>query len=115
MKVPNLLDTTINASLLVSVISLVAQPAAAGQQDFRFHNNTGSTIKELYVSPSQSGDWEEDVLGRDLLYSGQTTRIRFGNSNPNICSFDIKVVFTDESTVEKREFNLCRLTDVSIP
>ncbi|PSB00960.1 hypothetical protein [Merismopedia glauca] len=115
MKSQNLIGNIINASLLVSTISLIAKPVLAGIQDFKFHNNTSKKIEQLYVSASRSDNWEEDVLGRDILRGGETTRINFPNSNPNICSYDIRVVFTDKSVVEKRGFNLCQLTDISIP
>ena len=39
-------------------------------------NNTGYTIFFIYISPSDSDNWEEDVLGNDVLRPGQTLNIR---------------------------------------
>lgn len=96
------------------MIALNAQSAVAGYQDFRLHNNTPFTIERVYVTPSSSTTWGQDVLGVNVLPGGHYTVINFyGNSN--VCLFDIKVIFVDGSYLRNSGFNLCRLTDVSIP
>ena len=37
-----------------------------------FHNNTGEDIYYLYVSSNSSMYWGEDILGDDILYSGES-------------------------------------------
>ena len=48
--------------------------AAAVAADFyvEITNNTGYTIMYMYVSPAKAESWEEDVLGDDMLASGET-------------------------------------------
>ena len=41
-----------------------AASAQEAKQDFKLVNSTGYELKELYVSPSKAGDWQEDVLGQ---------------------------------------------------
>ena len=36
--------------------------AAEARQDFELVNKTGYDISHVYVSPTKSDDWEEDVL-----------------------------------------------------
>lgn len=38
-------------------------------------NRTGSDILHLYISHENSGSWEEDVLGSDMLEEGETVRV----------------------------------------
>ncbi len=56
-------------------------------------NKTGFTIYYMYVSPAESTDWEEDLLGEDVLMNGTKRRVNLnGYSSP---VFDIKLVDED--------------------
>ena len=65
-------------------------PATPG---FDLVNFTGSTFRAVYVSPTDSTGWEENVLGRDTLDDGATVDIRF-TSNEGPALWDLKVVGT---------------------
>ena len=68
------------AALLASALYggvLAAAPVAAGQQDFTLYNETGVDIYQLYVSPASTDQWEEDVLGVDVLEDGDAVDISF--------------------------------------
>lgn len=104
----------VTAGLLLPTIVLNIPEAIAHPLDFTFHNRTRFPVVSLYVSPSNSPDWEEDVLGRDILPRGRSTGIAF-EGNYGTCYFDIMAVFPDGSSVEKGGFNLCKLTDISLP
>ena len=90
-----------------------AQPAAAGQQDFVLVNGTGYTIQEVYVSPTRTRSWEEDVLGNDVLADGSRVTIRF-NRAEDTCLWDLKAVYDDGETAEWQGFNLCEVSVVAI-
>lgn len=104
----------VTAGLLLPTILLNIPQSLAHQLDFRFHNRTRFPIAKLCVSPSNSDRWGADVLGRDILPSGYSTLIQF-SGNYNTCLFDIKTVFQNGSYVEREGFNLCQLTDVTLP
>lgn len=82
-------------------------------QTFVLRNNTGQTIMRAYVSPVTSNNWEEDVLGRDVLPDRQTLRINFDRGESE-CNWDIKVELADGSSREQRGMNLCRLAEVEV-
>ncbi|MDL2263213.1 hypothetical protein LJC31_01025 [Synergistaceae bacterium OttesenSCG-928-I11] len=73
-------------ALLVFVFSFAAV-AFAGT--IMIKNNTGVTIEELYISDSGTEDWEEDVLGNQILEHGETLRIQVDGSYQE---FDIAIV-----------------------
>ena len=51
-----------------ALMAVMASPALAeSKQDFDLVNRTGYTIDKVFVSPSNSKDWDDDVLGRDVL------------------------------------------------
>ena len=92
-----------------------AGPAQAeSRQDFDLINKTGYEIREVYVSPSRSDDWEEDVLGTGTLPDGNRVHIKFHRSTTT-CEWDLKVVYTvDESSAEWEKINLCEVEKITI-
>jgi hypothetical protein len=56
-------------------------------------NRTGYTIYYMYVSPAKSTSWEEDVLGKDILATGDTQRVTLTGYRSPI--FDIRLVDSD--------------------
>lgn len=70
------------SALLLSAFLVVGTSpmALAGDQDFVLNNETGFEIHELYVSPTSTNEWEEDVLGADTLADGESTTITFDDA-----------------------------------
>lgn len=96
--------------LLLFTSSALAQ----AKQDFTLHNNTGKTIEEVYVSPYNINDWEEDVMGPDDTLENRTSvDISFSRSE-KADYWDIKVVFADGKTAVWGKLNLSQITDVTI-
>lgn len=73
---------------------LVAAPAMADDLVFQFNNNSSFAIVELYASPSNVGDWEEDILGREILDAGEAARVTIRDGR-RTCEYDLKIVFED--------------------
>ncbi len=84
-------------SLAVTWGAVGGARAAEARQDFVLVNKTGYTISEVYVSPTKSDDWEEDVLGRDTLDDGEAWEIRFHRA-AKTCKWDLKVVYEDDDS-----------------
>ena len=76
---------------LVTAI-LITTSANAGYQDFVLVNATPSQILSVYVSPSGSDDWEEDILGDNVLDAGETLSITFNGRTERF--WDVKIVYT---------------------
>jgi hypothetical protein len=66
------------AAAVVACFALMACSCARpARGDLIITNLTGTKINALYLSPSDSPDWQENVLGRDVLRDGDTAAIRF--------------------------------------
>jgi hypothetical protein len=100
---------------LVSVAMSVTSSdvLASGKQNFILLNDTGYTIRELYVSPRKARDWEEDVLGRDQLPNSEFRTISFDRSE-KVCAWDLKVVYDDNEEVYWENFDLCTISFILI-
>ncbi|MFG1424395.1 hypothetical protein [Roseixanthobacter liquoris] len=99
----------------LSCLLMIAVPAnAAGKQDFVLVNKTGYDISHVYVSPVKSDDWEEDVLGKDVLEDGDAWTIKFSR-NTNACKWDLKVVYSDDdSSAVWKNIDLCSVAKITI-
>jgi hypothetical protein len=55
-------------AVFAAVLALTAPSFAQdAKQDFKLLNKTGYELKALYVSPSKSDDWGEDILGQGRI------------------------------------------------
>jgi hypothetical protein len=90
-----------------------AAPAAARAPDpsFRLVNAGGQTIREVYVSSSSDRNWGPDRLGTTMLAPGQRFVIGLP---PGRCLNDLRIVFTNGRTEERRQVDTCRLTDLAV-
>ncbi len=103
-------------ALVFAALMLFAAPALAAEarQDFALVNKTGYEIKHVYVSPSKSDDWEEDVLGKDTLDDGDAWNIKFHRSTRS-CMWDLKVVYADDdSSAVWHDIDLCEVEKITI-
>ena len=92
------------------VISILPQGALADPRDFTLENDSLSYITHVYVAPSRSDSWGEDILGIDLLSPGDSVDISFDPNIGSTCIYDILVVTEDGSRTRKNRENLCTIT-----
>jgi len=64
-------------------------------------NNTGYTCYYLYLSPSSTDDWEEELLGDSILESGQSVRVRLEYPLSRENRYDFLMVDLDGDTYTK--------------
>ena len=100
---------------LMAFATLVTASAFArsGKQDFILHNQTGVEIHSLYVSPHSADDWEDDVLGRDTLPSGETVKITFNDRDKHV-HWDLKVTDKNGNALEWYDLNLIEIEELTI-
>ena len=86
----------------------VANPANAQMYEgITIENSTGYTITEIYLSPSRTSAWEEDVLDWDVLANGSEVEINLRRAE-NTCNWDLKVVYSDGDEAIWGGLNLCQ-------
>jgi hypothetical protein len=88
----------------------IAQQIALQNLTFTLINATSYTLREFYASPSSSRNWEEDILGREVLPPGYSGNITIGDGR-STCVYDLLSVFSDGTTVTRWNVNLCALND----
>src|SRR5580698_4005803 len=99
-----------------AAVLAIASPASAqdAKQDFKLVNKTGYELKALYVAPSKSDDWGDDILGQDVLSDGQAVNIHF-SPKVKTCTWDLKVTYTDDnSNAVWEKIDLCSVDKITI-
>ncbi|WP_224701763.1 hypothetical protein [Devosia aquimaris] len=100
---------TISALALFSV----AGSASALDRTVSVNNLTGSVMTEFYASNTGTNDWQEDILGDQVVGAGETATINIDDGS-GYCKFDFKAVFDDGTEVISPDNNVCELTDFNI-
>jgi hypothetical protein len=104
---------TLTAGLaLAALLTITARPAHADPRDFTLVNDTGVIILNVYVSLSTVADWQEDLLGDNVLNPGDSMDIAFSGEVEG-CTYDIKVVTQDGREGYLYKVDLCSTTIVT--
>ncbi|MCH9651793.1 MAG: argininosuccinate lyase [Deltaproteobacteria bacterium] len=98
------------ASFAFAALMIVSLPASAGTQDFVLVNDTGFDIYEVYISETRDDDWEEDVLGEDILEDGDRLDMTFRGRKA--CLWDIMAVDEEDDSIEWTAVDLCEVSVV---
>ncbi|MEJ5975764.1 argininosuccinate lyase [Novosphingobium sp. PS1R-30] len=102
-----------NYAVLAALAAAAFAVPAQAEEVFTVINKTGYDIAEVYIAPSRSNDWEEDILGQDVLTDGARTNIDFAKSE-DTCNWDMKVVYTDGDNAAWQGLNLCEILSVEL-
>ncbi len=80
---------------------------SSGNPSFMFINGTGTTIREIYSSMSTQGGWGQDRLGANVLNPGG--QISIGLPQGLGCNTDIRVVYMNGASAERRGIETCSI------
>lgn len=103
-------------AVLAAAISAVAFGTMGFQSNdgqdrrVRIINATGVTMTHFYASNSGQNDWEEDILGQDVLRSGASVVINIDDGT-GACIYDFKARFADGDELERYRINVCQITE----
>ena len=80
--------------LASSLFALTNSAAMAMERQVQINNQTSYTIVEFYASNTGTADWQEDILGSDVLASGSSVKINIDDGDQlvsadnNVCELD---------------------------
>jgi hypothetical protein len=95
------------------IASTFSAPAFAEDLVFALNNKTNGALTEFYASPVNVGNWEDDILGADVLPAGESVNITIADGRA-VCEYDLRSVFEDGQTVERKNLNLCETGSYTI-
>lgn len=86
---------------------------AAGAFRFSLANFTGATLRAVYISPSESAGWEENILGGGEMADGATVAIGF-SPEEKAASWDIRVEAVDDHFAEWKGISLRDVSRITL-
>lgn len=100
---------------LLATLAMLAPPAAAQAPNpsFNIVNRTASAMSEVFATPAGQTTWGRDRLGDRTVEPGQNAPIRLPADGQ--CVYDIRVVYANGQTDERRRLNTCNLDNVIFP
>ena len=107
-------DKTLFAGMLLAALAFA--PAAQAQDlVFTLKNGTSAVMTYFHTSPAGVDDWEEDVLGSDVLGPGESVRVTIADGRSQ-CVYDMRFEFDEDSGLDITEDtqDLCKLGSYTI-
>ena len=96
------------ALLALTLLFTSASTVSALDRRVRIVNHTSYTMVRFYGSNKGSDSWEEDILGDDVMGSGDSYIINFDDGT-GYCKFDFKAEFEDGSVKVDNNINVCKI------
>lgn len=94
------------ACTAAALLALGTVSAQAADRHVTVKNGTSWQLRELYGSNVGTDDWQEDILGRDVLEPGESVDVNFDDGS-GACKFDFKGVFADGEEVVSNNVDVC--------
>jgi len=101
------------ATGFLTLVIFLSLPVVAADQDFTLVNATGVTIDEVYVSPATARDWQEDILGVDVLEDGEEAEISFSREEEE-CAWDILIKDSEGTEIYWEDIDLCENSRITL-
>ncbi len=106
-------NTAANTAANTASNTATAPATSGADQDFTVVNKTGVIIDKLFVSPSDKDDWQEDILGKDVLADGESVDIKF-HPKEKIEKWDLKVQDSKGDSIEWHDLKLTEISKVTL-
>jgi hypothetical protein len=99
-------------SFLIAALAVVISVAPAYADDsFTLHNNTGRTMKALFVSATSTDDWGPDILSGSVD-SGADVKVSWTHGETE-CNWDVRGEFEDGTYAEVKDVDFCTVNEVT--
>ena len=74
------------------------------------NNRSSQTIENIFLSPVGNDKWGDDRLGDKTLLAGGRFKVDPGTRRG--CSYDVRVVYANKDSEERRNQDLCQLEEI---
>lgn len=103
----------IGAICLFSLFGVARSLAAEGDLDFTLVNKTGKILDQVYVGPTSSEEWGNDIMGKDVVGEDESVSIKF-HPKATAKHWDLKIVFQDGSSSVWTNFDLTTIDEITV-
>jgi len=97
----------------LTFLLFAASSLFASKENLIIVNHVNKSIHRIYVSEARAGQWQDDLLGEDVIIPGETVKVTFENRH-RACVWDVKVVDLDGVEYAYPSVNLCELSTITV-
>lgn len=108
-----MLNSFVRTGIATALCAFFALPAIAADRKVEIINKTGYTMTEFYGSNNGTNEWEEDILGADVLPHNSSIAIDFDDGTGH-CIFDFLVKFEDGDQLQEDNVDVCTVGEFTI-
>ena len=106
------------AACLLATIQACSSPSHAslaqkGELNFALINFSGTSLRAIYLSPSTSNGWEENIIAGAELKDGDTVRIRFDPNQKNV-EWDMRIEGVHGRYAEWKNLKLGGISEITL-
>lgn len=102
------------AAVYLAAVAASAGAAKAEDLVIVLKNQTGSVLNSFHSSPVGVDEWEDDVLGDQVLAPGESIEITIADGR-DVCDYDMRFEFQgDELETTTDTQDLCELGEYTI-
>ncbi|MDR1588277.1 MAG: hypothetical protein LBS57_12540 [Treponema sp.] len=106
-RILDFLDDVLNAAVEAGKEAPSApQQPAANRPSFYILNNTGFTVKNIYVCPANSENWGANIFTGAYLYNGQSVHVMPDQFPDGTRSYNIRLVDVDGDRYSKYDVEI---------
>jgi hypothetical protein len=98
--------------LILLMLGFITHAQAESDLDFTIANKTGYDIKELYIGPTTSDEWGDNIL-KKTLKDGDSLEITF-SPKAKAKKWDIKVVYEDKDKAQWIGYKLEEINKITL-
>jgi len=104
---------TLMRFLAVVATAMMLVPAAQAQDiTFTLTNNTAAVLMEFYAAPASDPEWGDDLLGADVLGSGEMGVVLIADDSED-CTYGLYFIFDTGAEFED-EIDICELRSYTL-
>ncbi len=101
--------------VLIAVVSLFSVKNSSAQAlSYDVVNNTGVTLVDVFVSPSETSNWGNDILPNNLFENGSTITVTIPAEYGSSCLFDMKITDAVGGHITFTGIDACKLVKLQI-
>jgi len=98
------------AALCLAGLSLAAE---AADVKFDLVNNSARAVKNFFTSPTETTNWEEDVLGEETIPPGETDTVTISTADGQ-CIYDMRFIMEDDAELVVNGIDMCTLSSYTL-
>lgn len=98
--------------LAAGLVASLAAPAVAQDLQFTLINDSSQAIVEMYLSPTNTDTWGENILSVASVDPGTEGTIGITDGQ-EVCDYDMRFVTAEGATLEATN-NMCELTSFTL-